>query len=128
MSLSFRSGHRIFVLPEYIDMRAGFDRLSGYVRERMKSKLVDGDLFIFLGTNRRRLKAIYYDGTGVVLLTKRLEHGHFMRLSQLENTEITMQEFELLFRGSVIRRSQFGESALTRAHGVPHSRETDART
>ena len=128
MSLSFRSGHRIFVLSEYIDMRAGFDRLSGYVRERMKSKLVDGDLFIFLGTNRRRLKAIYYDGTGVVLLTKRLEHGHFMRLSQLENTEITVQEFELLFRGSVIRRSQFGESALTRAHAVSHSRETDART
>jgi transposase len=94
----------------------------------MKSKLVDGDLFIFLGTNRRRLKAIYYGGTGVVLLTKRLEHGHFMRLSQLENTEITAQEFELLFRGSVIRRSQFGESALTRAHAVPHSRETDART
>ena len=128
MSLSFRSGHRIFVLSEYIDMRAGFDRLSGYVRDRMKSKLVDGDLFIFLGTNRRRLKAIYYDGTGVVLLTKRLEHGHFMRLSQLENTEITVQEFELLFRGSVIRRSQFGESALTRAHGSTHSLSTDART
>lgn len=128
MSLRPRAGHRIFVLSEYVDMRAGFDRLSGYVRERMKSKLVDGDLFIFLGTNRRRLKAIYYDGTGVVLLTKRLEHGHFMRLSQLENTEITVQEFELLFRGSVIRRSQFGESALTRAHGMTHSLETDART
>lgn len=126
MSLSFRAGHRIFVLSEYIDMRSGFDRLSGYVRERMKSKLVDGDLFIFLGTNRRRLKAIYYDGTGVVLLTKRLEHGHFMRLSQLENTEVTTQEFELLFRGSVIRRAQFGESALTRAHGSPHSQVTDA--
>lgn len=107
-------------------MRAGFDRLSMYVRDRMESKLVDGDFFIFLGSNRRRLKAIYYDGTGVILLTKRLEHGHFMRLSQMEGVEITDSEFELLFRGSVIRRSQFGESALTRAHGVSHSQIRDA--
>ena len=124
MNFDFRPGHRVFVFSEYIDMRSGFDRLGAFVRERMNQKLVDGDLFIFLGTNRRRLKGIYYDGTGIVLVTKRLEHGHFMRLSQMDGGhEITGAELGLLLRGSVIRRTQFGESALTRTHGNDH-RET----
>lgn len=121
MTLDLRPGHRVFLFSEYIDMRSGFDRLGAFVRERMDQKLVDGDLFVFLGTNRRRLKGIYYDGTGVVLVTKRLEHGHFMRLSQLDGgPEITGAELALLLRGSVIRRSQFGESALTKTHGKDH--------
>jgi transposase len=107
-------------------MRAGFDRLSLYIRERMKASITDGDLYIFLGKNRRRLKAIYFDGTGVVLINKRLERGYFMRLSQLAYTEITEAEFDLLFCGSVICRSQFGKSALTIPQGILQSQLTHA--
>ena len=117
MSVSLRAGHRIFVFSEYIDLRAGFDRLSMIVRERMKANILEGDLFIFLGNNRRKCKAICYDGSGVLLINKRLEHGHFMRLSDLDGSEITAAEFEILFHGSVIRRTKFGNSVLTRAHG-----------
>ena len=86
------------------------------VREKIQAKLLEGDLFVFLGNHRKKCKALCYDGSGVVLINKRLEHGHFMRLSELETGEITREEFELLFQGSVIRRSKFGDSALTRAH------------
>lgn len=116
MSVKLRVGHRIFVFSEYIDLRSGFDRLSMFVREKMQAKLLDGDLFVFLGSHRKKCKALCYDGSGVILINKRLEHGHFMRLSDLDSGEITRDEFELLFHGSVIRRTKFGESALTRAH------------
>ena len=116
VSVKLRAGHRIFVFSEYIDLRSGFDRLSMFVREKMQAKLLDGDLFVFLGNHRKKCKAICYDGSGVILINKRLEHGHFMRLAELEAGEITREEFELLFCGSVIRREKFGESALTRAH------------
>lgn len=114
MSLSFRPGHRIFVFNEPIDMRAGFDRLSMLVRDRMKQKLVDGDLFVFLGNNRRRLKALCFDGTGLVLVSKRLETGRFMSPAQLESFDLTIDELNLLLRGGVIKRAYFGETALTR--------------
>lgn len=122
MTIPFRAGHRIFVYSEYIDLRSGFDRLSMIVREKMHANLLEGDLFVFLGNHRRKCKAICYDGSGVVLINKRLEHGKFMRISEIESGEITREEFELFFRGSVIRRASFGTSALTRAHGLTHSR------
>jgi len=116
VSFKLRAGHRVFVFSEYIDLRSGFDRLSMLVREKIQAKLLEGDLFVFLGNHRKKCKALCYDGSGVVLINKRLEHGHFMRLAELETGEITREEFELLFQGSVIRRSKFGDSALTRAH------------
>ena len=116
MSVRLRAGHRVFVFSEYIDLRTGFDRLSMLVRERMKLNLLEGNLFVFLGNHRKKCKALCYDGSGVILINKRLEHGHFMRLAELEAGEITRDEFELLFQGGVIRRPKFGKSALTRAH------------
>jgi transposase len=63
--IGLKSDLRVFVYNEYVDLRAGFDKLSMFVREKMNAVLVDGDLFLFLGNNRKRLKAICYDGTGL---------------------------------------------------------------
>ena len=125
MSLKLRPGHHVFVFSEYIDMRAGFDRLSMLIRERMKTKLVDGDLFIFLGKNRKRLKGLCYNGTGLILIAKRLEQGRFMRLEELEFHELTGEELDWLLRGSVVKRAKFGEEALTRAQSSLNLSRTD---
>lgn len=124
MSVRLREEHRVFVFSEYIDLRSGFDRLSMLVRERLGSNLLDGDLFVFFGHHRKKCKALCYDGSGVVLINKRLEHGKFMRLAELESSEITREDFEVLFRGGVVLRDQFGNSALTRAHGGPNLQST----
>jgi transposase len=108
MSLRLKSGLRVFVYTEYVDLRAGFDKLSSLVREKMNAEIVDGDLFLFLGNNRKRLKAICYDGTGLLLIAKRMERGRFMALEDLEQSEITSEELDWLLRGSTIRRPKFG--------------------
>lgn len=95
-------------------MRSGFDRLSMIVREKMKARLVDGDLFLFVGKNRKRLKGLCFDGTGLLLIAKRLEQGKFMTVEALETEEITVDELDWLLRGSVIKRTKFGEQALTK--------------
>lgn len=41
MSLRLKPGLRVFVYPEYIDLRAGFDRLSMVVREKMGGKVMN---------------------------------------------------------------------------------------
>ena len=115
MSLRLRPGHHIFVYHEYTDMRAGFDKLAMLVREKIHSQIVDGDLFLFLGKTRKRLKGICYDGTGLILIAKRLEQGKFMRLEDLENTELNTDELDWLLRGITVKRQKFGPAALTNA-------------
>lgn len=109
MSLKFKEALRVFVFAESVDLRAGFDKLTHLVEVKMKSRLVDGDLFLFLGKSRKKLKAICYDGTGVVLISKRLERGRFMSLLDLEEREITVEELDVLLRGGIIRRAVFGK-------------------
>ena len=118
MSLRFKEGLRVFVFSERIDLRAGFDRLTSLVNEKMDRRLVDGDLFLFFGRSRKKIKMICYDGTGVCLLNKRLERGQFMNLFDLEEKEITTLELQSLLHGGVVRRPVFGKIPLTTlAHG-----------
>jgi transposase len=112
--MRFKPDLRVFVFSESIDLRAGFDRLSSLVREKMNAKLVDGDLFVFFGRSRTKVKLICYDGTGVVLINKHLERGKFMNLLDLEDKEITSEELDSLLRGGVIRRPVFGKIPLTK--------------
>jgi len=95
-------------------MRSGFERLSFVVREEMKKNILDGDLYVFLGKNRKLLKSICFDGTGLLLIAKRLNQSRFMQLEKIEDFTLTEDELDTLLRGSVIRRSKFGEEALTR--------------
>lgn len=96
---------KVFVYHKPIDMRYGFERLSFFVREDLNVDIDYGDLFIFLGNNRRRLKAIYFDGSGLVLITKRMEKTSFMNIRDFnESLTITQSELELLLHGSVLKK------------------------
>ena len=98
------SRYRVFVYSKNIDMRWAFERLSYLVKEEMGEDINFGDLFLFLGSNRRRLKGLFYDGSGLVLLTKRTEKKCFMSVSDLSSFELTRSELKLLVHGSVIRK------------------------
>lgn len=112
MSFKLREGHRVFVYRQQIDFRAGFDKLSMHVREKMKMELLEGDIFLFLGKNRRRLKALCFDGTGLLMITKRLEKGRFMSVEDFEETELTVEELNYVISGGVVRKKYFGAKAL----------------
>jgi len=68
---------RVFAFGEAVDMRKSFDTLAAVVREQMKHDVLEGGLFLFVGKNRRRAKVLYWDGTGLCVLAKRLEKGRF---------------------------------------------------
>jgi transposase len=107
-------GLRVFVFSAAIDMRCGFERLSYYVRGELKSRIDQGHLYLFFGKNRRRLKAIYFDGTGLVLVSKRIERGSFMAISELdEQREISIADLRLIFHGSILRRPSLERSAIS---------------
>lgn len=74
--------------------------------EEMGHCLDVGDLFLFLGNNKRRLKALRFDGSGLVLFTKRMEKKRgFMNVRELEGrVELSHFEFELLLHSSVLKK------------------------
>jgi len=67
----------MWLAVEPIDMRKGFEGLHGLVGERLGEEVRSGALFVFVNKRRTRLKVLYFDGTGLWLLTKRLEEGTF---------------------------------------------------
>lgn len=94
---------RVFVYREPVDMRKAYDTLSALVVEPMKKSLLSGDVFVFIGRTRKRAKALYFDGTGLCLLCKRLETGHFAAPWKRPGEgpiELTMNELSLLLEGS----------------------------
>jgi transposase len=105
-------GIRIFVYRETIDMRCGFEKLHGFCVHHMEAKMNDGHAFVFFGKNRSRMKLLVYDGSGLVLIAKRIERKNFMSHRELlGRSEITMSELRLIFHGGVIRGPVFGVEA-----------------
>ena len=75
--LSFSGALKVFVALEPVDLRKGFGALEGLVSERLDEDLRQGALFVFSNRRHTRLKILYFDGSGLWLLTKRLEQGIF---------------------------------------------------
>ena len=75
--LSFHAGLRIFVALEPCDMRKSFEGLYALATQSLEQDPREGALFVFTNRRRNRLKILYFDGTGVCVLAKRLEKGTF---------------------------------------------------
>lgn len=108
---------RVFVYREPVDMRKAYDALSALVTTALSKTLTSGDVFVFIGKTRKRAKALYFDGTGLCLLSKRLVIGHFAAPWTRPGTgpiELTMSELGLLIEGSeLVLRTRLSPEAYT---------------
>jgi transposase len=105
--LSLAGSVRVFLAVEAIDMRKGFEGLHALIGERLKEDVRSGALFAFTNKRRTRLKALYFDGTGLWLLTKRLEQGTFAwpRLEEIGAGKLALrpEAFAMLTDGIDLR-------------------------
>jgi transposase len=67
---------QIFLALMPVDMRGGFDRLAAHVLQA-GLELYSGHLFVFVSRRRTHLKVLTWDGTGMIVLYKRLSRGCF---------------------------------------------------
>jgi transposase len=72
-----------------------------------------GHLFLFINSKRNSVKCLYYDGTGLVIISKRLESGVFSKINPMYREEIvlTEAEFGLFFEGANLEK-RFVESPV----------------
>ena len=71
------AGVQVFVALEPVDMRYGFERLAGLVRDRIGYDARGGALFAFVGKRRASIKILFFDGSGACIFHKRLDRGTF---------------------------------------------------
>ena len=76
--LTFSAGVRVHLALGVTDMRKGFDGLAAQVQTVLQADRFSGHLFLFRGRRGDLLKALWWDGQGLVLLAKRLEKGRFI--------------------------------------------------
>ena len=70
--LDFSRVQNYYIACGYTDMRKQIDGLVAVVELQFKQKLNETSIFLFCGRRADRIKALYWDGTGNVLLYKRL--------------------------------------------------------
>jgi transposase len=75
--LTFPLGLKIYLAVEPVDMRKQFNGLWALAQEKLGEDPRSGALFAFTNKDRDRLKLLYWDGTGVWVMAKRLEKGRF---------------------------------------------------
>lgn len=104
--ISMNRRTKIFVSKEPTDMRASYDSLFSRVKTVLQGDPYSGHLFLFINSSRTSCKCLYYDGTGLVIISKRMEKGTFSRINPLFRGEVvlTSAEFALFFEGSDLEK------------------------
>lgn len=100
--LNFSSTLKVYLAVEYVDMRLGYNGLSGKVEDKLKDDPCSGALFIFCNKRRNRLKCLYFDGTGLWVFAKFLSQGTFSwpkGVDAKDKLSLTPEALNLLLSG-----------------------------
>jgi transposase len=94
------AGVRVYLACGITDMRRGFDSLAAQVQMVLRLDPFSGALFVFRGRRGDLIKALAWDGQGLVLFAKRLERGRFVWPQAREGTiGLTAAQLAMLLEG-----------------------------
>jgi len=68
---------RVLVATRPVDFRKGMDGLCALVQEALRCDPYSGVIYVFRSKRADRVKLLLWDGSGLVLVSKRLEQGSF---------------------------------------------------
>ena len=105
MLSDFTGAEKVYIACGYTDLRRGIDGLAALVTQQFDLDPFTNTLFLFCGRRRDRIKALYWEGNGFVLLYKRLESGVFQwPRKESEAKAITPQQYRWLMEGLSIEQ------------------------
>lgn len=98
--IALPAGTRIYLACGVTDMRRGFDTLAAQVQRMLALDPFSGALFLFRGRRGDLIKALAWDGQGLVLYAERLEKGRFTWPQAREGTvSLTPAQLAMLLEG-----------------------------
>jgi transposase len=104
--ISLAPGTKVFVACRPVDLRNGFDGLAAKAQEVIGADPFSGHLFIFRGKRGDYFKGLYWDGSGLWLIAKRLEKGRFVWPPIVDGAmTLTPAQFSVLIEAMDWRRT-----------------------
>ena len=99
-------GLPIYVALEPVDMRLGAERLGAMVREKMRAEPRSRALFVFVGKRGTTMKVLTWDGTGTIVIHKKLDAGRFElpRATRPDEAHLVVSDaiFEAIHKGVAV--------------------------
>ncbi len=111
--LTVLEGRRIWLARAVVDMRKSFDTLAALVKNQLDRDPYAGDVFVFLGKTRSRVKILVWDISGFWLCAKRLEKGTFALPHPLQNPDsrsvviLSSAEMHMLLEGINVHHATY---------------------
>jgi transposase len=109
--LNFTGSLRVFLAKEAVDLRKSFSGLYRLTEDVLKESPTSGALFVFTNRRQNRIKILYFDGTGLWVMIKRLEKGTFnwpkAINSQSKKVSLSPEALGLLLDGVDLRGASF---------------------
>ena len=101
----FTGADRVYIACGYTDLRKGIDGLASMVQQQFHLDPFTNTLFLFCGKRRDRIKGLYWENDGFVLLYKRLEKGAYQwPRTQSDVRELTPQQYRRLMEGLAVEQ------------------------
>ena len=96
-------GLPVYVALAPVDMRFGYERLGGLVRDKMQAEPRSRALFVFVGKRGHTMKVLTWDGTGSIVIHKKLDAGKFElpRATSEGDQHVVVSDaiFEVIYKG-----------------------------
>lgn len=105
MQIVFSSSIRYYLHGGAVDMRKGFDSLSGLVTEHFQLSAMSGHVFIFINAHRNLIKLLHWQGDGFAIFHKRLERGTYELPKQNNHSktiQLTHHQLQFILDGIVL--------------------------
>ena len=100
MLSDFKRSCPVYLACGYTDLRRGIDGLAELVQTRFQLGPFQNALFLFCGRQKDRIKGLYWEGDGFVLVYKRLDSGSFQWPRNGEEArQLTAQQYRWLMEG-----------------------------
>jgi transposase len=110
MMLSLPTSVRIWLATPATDLRKSFDSLAEMVRRQLQADPLSGQLFVFRNKRADRVKLLYWDEDGFVIVYKRLEAGTFrFPTAAAAGVEIRAADLQMLLDGVDLASVQRGQ-------------------
>lgn len=93
----------LYAATQPVHLRASFDVLFGIARDQLGLDALHAAIVLFFNRDRTRCKLLFHDGSGFVLLYKRLDRGRFAAISPTRPSDrsvsIAARELAVLLEG-----------------------------
>ena len=122
--LTLPPGISVLVATARVDGRKGIDGLAAVVRSQFAEDPLSGAMYVFFTRRGDRVRVLYFDRDGYVLVTKRLEKGVYRVPWENADGRVAIEAAELLL---VLEGIEL-KGARRRARWTPRSYATSAPT